>query len=396
MQRRAPICASRGLTPATQQRFRLGHAPDSRNALKELLAGKGVEKAQIEACGLTVFGDDVPVSYDRFRDRVMFPIPDSRGAIIAFGGRALSAEAPAKYLNTPETALFHKGNVLYNFRTARQALQKGGTLIAVEGYMDVIALAQAGFEAVVAPLGTALDEAQLELLWRLSPRAGALFRRRRRRGQGGMARRRPGVAADRARPHAPLRHPAGWQGPRRSRRARAAPRRSPPCSPRRARCPSCCGCARRGRSLRYAGKAGRPREAAARACRPDRRRQPALPLRARRCASRVQALFGASAARRPTGPRARRAARRPQRDSGSARARGPLAASERLTRSALVKRRTAAGPPLREATMVVALANHPAADRGAFRPDRQPRLGHPELRRLHARTARRAGTRQGG
>ncbi|ODT05829.1 MAG: DNA primase [Mesorhizobium sp. SCN 65-20] len=157
----------RGLTPATQQSFRLGFAPDSRNALKEHLASKGVEKAQMEACGLTVF-EDVPVSFDRFRDRIMFPIPDSRGRIIAFGGRAMSADAPAKYLNSPETELFHKGNVLYNFARARKALQKGGAVIAVEGYMDVIALAQAGFENAVAPLGTALTENQLELLWRMS------------------------------------------------------------------------------------------------------------------------------------------------------------------------------------------------------------------------------------
>ncbi|MCA0278994.1 MAG: DNA primase [Proteobacteria bacterium] len=157
----------RGLTPATQQSFRLGYAPESRNALKEFLASKGVEKVQMEACGLTVF-EDVPVSYDRFRDRIMFPIPDSRGRIIAFGGRAMSADAPAKYLNSPETELFHKGNVLYNFARARKALQKGGAVIAVEGYMDVIALAQAGFENAVAPLGTALTENQLELLWRMS------------------------------------------------------------------------------------------------------------------------------------------------------------------------------------------------------------------------------------
>lgn len=157
----------RGLTPATQQQFRLGFAPDSRNALKEFLASKGIDKAQMEACGLTVF-EDVPVSYDRFRDRIMFPIPDSRGRIIAFGGRAMSAEVSAKYLNSPETELFHKGNVLYNFARARKALQKGGAVIAVEGYMDVIALAQAGFDNVVAPLGTALTENQLELLWRMS------------------------------------------------------------------------------------------------------------------------------------------------------------------------------------------------------------------------------------
>ncbi|ESZ18783.1 DNA primase [Mesorhizobium sp. L48C026A00] len=163
----------RGLTPATQQSFRLGYAPDSRNALKEHLAAKGVPKADIEACGLVRHGDDVPVSYDWFRDRIMFPIPDSRGKIIAFGGRALAADALAKYMNSPDTELFHKGNVLYNFARARQALgkgalAKGGTVIAVEGYMDVIALAQAGFENVVAPLGTALTENQLELLWRMA------------------------------------------------------------------------------------------------------------------------------------------------------------------------------------------------------------------------------------
>lgn len=157
----------RGLTPATQQAFRLGYAPDSRNALKEYLAARGVTREQMEACGLTVF-EDVPVSYDRFRDRIMFPIPDSRGRIIAFGGRAMSPDVAAKYLNSPETELFRKGNVLYNFVRARKAAGKGGTVIAVEGYMDVIALAQAGFENVVAPLGTALTENQMELLWRMS------------------------------------------------------------------------------------------------------------------------------------------------------------------------------------------------------------------------------------
>lgn len=157
----------RGLTPATQQAFRLGYAPDSRNALKEFLAGKGVEKAQMEACGLTVF-EDVPVSYDRFRDRIMFPIEDSRGKVIAFGGRALSPEISTKYLNSPDTELFHKGNVLYNFARARKGMGKDGTVIAVEGYMDVIALAQAGFDNAVAPLGTALTENQLELLWRMT------------------------------------------------------------------------------------------------------------------------------------------------------------------------------------------------------------------------------------
>ena len=158
----------RGLLLRTQQAFRLGYAPDSRNALKEHLASKGVEKAQIEACGLVVHGPDIAVSYDRFRDRVMFPILDARGRVIAFGGRALSPDQPAKYLNSNDTELFHKGNVLYNFQRARQALGRDGRLVAVEGYMDVIALAQAGIDAVVAPLGTALTENQLELLWRMN------------------------------------------------------------------------------------------------------------------------------------------------------------------------------------------------------------------------------------
>lgn len=158
----------RGLTPATQQSFRLGYAPESRNALKEYLASRGVGRDEIEACGLVVHGQDVPVSYDRFRDRIMFPIPDSRGRIIAFGGRAMSPDAPAKYLNSPETELFHKGNVLYNFARARKAVARGETVVVVEGYMDVIALTQAGFENAVAPLGTALTENQIELLWRMT------------------------------------------------------------------------------------------------------------------------------------------------------------------------------------------------------------------------------------
>ncbi len=161
----------RGLTGRTIETFRLGFAPESRNALKEHLAGKGVQKDQIEACGLVVHGPDIPVSYDRFRDRIMFPILSSREKVIAFGGRAMSPDAPAKYLNSNETELFHKGNVLYNFARARRAMSGAdgaGTIIAVEGYMDVIALHQAGVENAVAPLGTALTENQLALLWKLT------------------------------------------------------------------------------------------------------------------------------------------------------------------------------------------------------------------------------------
>ncbi|ASY63799.1 DNA primase [Sinorhizobium sojae CCBAU 05684] len=168
----------RGLTGRTVDTFRLGYAPDSRNALKEFLAGKGVGKEQIEACGLVVHGSDIPVSYDRFRDRIMFPILSAREKVIAFGGRAMSPDAPAKYLNSNETELFHKGNVLFNFARARRAAQGAdgaGTIIAVEGYMDVIALHQAGFENAVAPLGTALTENQLDLLWKMTPQPVLCF-----------------------------------------------------------------------------------------------------------------------------------------------------------------------------------------------------------------------------
>lgn len=165
----------RGLSASTIAKFRLGFAPDSRKALKEHLASKGASKEQIEACGLVVHGEDIPVSYDRFRDRIMFPIEDAQGRVIAFGGRAMKADTPAKYLNSPETDLFHKSDVLFNFKRARAAASKGkddpvkATLIAVEGYMDVIALDQAGVENAVAPLGTALTERQLQMLWRMTP-----------------------------------------------------------------------------------------------------------------------------------------------------------------------------------------------------------------------------------
>jgi DNA primase len=121
----------------------------------------------IEA-GLLVSGDDIPVPFDRFRDRVMFPITDVRGRVIAFGGRALEKDAPAKYLNSPETPLFHKGHTLYNIAAARQATHEKAELVIVEGYVDVIAMVRAGYPAAVAPLGTALTEDQLTLLWKMS------------------------------------------------------------------------------------------------------------------------------------------------------------------------------------------------------------------------------------
>ena len=158
----------RAIAPDLQARFRIGYAPPGRNALKAHLADAGVDQAQMVEAGLLIAGDDIPVSFDRFRDRVMFPITDGRGRIIAFGGRALAADARAKYLNSPETPLFSKGRVLYNGQAARAALRRGGSVLAVEGYVDVIACVGAGFEAAVAPLGTALTEDQLRLLWQMA------------------------------------------------------------------------------------------------------------------------------------------------------------------------------------------------------------------------------------
>ncbi|WP_128293841.1 DNA primase [Afifella aestuarii] len=158
----------RGLGQDIQNRFRLGFAPSSRNALKNHLAEAGVKPEEMAEAGLVIAGDDIPVSYDRFRDRIIFPILDFRGRVIAFGGRALSPDAQAKYLNSPETPLFSKSRVLFNGKMARAASAKGQKVIAVEGYIDVMALVAAGFEAAVAPLGTALTEEQLQLLWQMA------------------------------------------------------------------------------------------------------------------------------------------------------------------------------------------------------------------------------------
>jgi len=160
--------ADRGLDPATQLKFRLGYAPPERFALKEHLGKQGIPVEDMVEAGLLIAGDDIPVPYDRFRDRVMFPIGDLRSRVIAFGGRALEKDAQAKYLNSPETPLFHKGATLYNIAAARQAAHDGATVVAVEGYVDVIAMVTAGFAATVAPLGTALTEDQLGLLWKMA------------------------------------------------------------------------------------------------------------------------------------------------------------------------------------------------------------------------------------
>ncbi|WP_213741720.1 DNA primase [Bradyrhizobium sp. dw_411] len=160
--------ADRAISPATQLQFRIGYAPGERFALKEYLGAQGIPVDDMVEAGLLIGGDDIPVPYDRFRDRVMFPIADLRGRVIAFGGRALEKDVAAKYLNSPETPLFHKGDNLYNLAPARLATHNGAALVVVEGYVDVIAMVGAGFAASVAPLGTALTENQLMLLWKMA------------------------------------------------------------------------------------------------------------------------------------------------------------------------------------------------------------------------------------
>ncbi|WP_341760123.1 DNA primase [Candidatus Endowatersipora endosymbiont of Watersipora subatra] len=158
---------NRGIPISVQREFGLGYAPSSYNALKKFLSEKKIEESKIEACGLVVFGPDIATSYDRFRDRIMFPILDEKERVIAFGGRSLSSGGFAKYLNSPETELFSKSKVLYNYSKARKAIQRNGNLIIAEGYMDVITLSSAGFFNAVAPLGTTLTQRQLELAWRV-------------------------------------------------------------------------------------------------------------------------------------------------------------------------------------------------------------------------------------
>ncbi len=161
--------ARRRLPQASQERFELGFAPEARRALWTHLRAKGVPGELIVDAGLAARPDDGGEPYDRFRGRVIFPIRDARGRAISLGGRALDPNARAKYLNGPETEIFDKGRSLYNHGPAREAAGKGQPLIVAEGYMDVIALVEGGFEAAVAPLGTAVTEEQLRLMWRLHP-----------------------------------------------------------------------------------------------------------------------------------------------------------------------------------------------------------------------------------
>jgi DNA primase len=372
----------RGLSSATQQAFRIGYAPESRNALKEFLAGKGIEKARIEACGLVRHGDDVPVSYDWFRDRIMFPIEDRQGRVIAFGGRALASDAPAKYMNSPDTELFHKGNLLYNFARARKGQGKDGTVIAVEGYMDVIALAQAGIANAVAPLGTALTENQLELLWRMGGEPVLCFDG----DQAGL--KAAWRAADLALP---------FIQPGRSLRFAILPEGQDPDD-----------MVRQGGPDAFAKVVAEARPLAEMLWlretsggvfdTPERRAELEKTLRdltsrirdesVRRhygqdMRERINAFFGGGASQRRKGGR----------DGGMSggqgggrgrpgQASGRLAVSDSLARSAMV-RSTANLMPLRETVLIVSLVNHPALIDEHFEAVERLDLRHPDLRLLH-------------
>jgi len=161
--------AGRGLKDTQLDRWEIGFAADAWQGLWDQLRAKGVEEDLIHGAGLAKPSRKGGKPYDTFRNRIMFPIRDARGRCIAFGGRAMDPNDNAKYLNSPETELFDKGRSLFNHAPAREAAGKGQPLIVAEGYMDVIALSEAGFGACVAPLGTAITEDQLRLMWRISP-----------------------------------------------------------------------------------------------------------------------------------------------------------------------------------------------------------------------------------
>ncbi|MEQ9057115.1 MAG: DNA primase [Roseovarius confluentis] len=159
--------AGRGLSDQAQARWEIGFAPPGWQALWDHLIAKGIDEQLILAAGLAKPSNQGKKPYDTFRNRIIFPIRDARSRCIAFGGRAMDPADNAKYLNSPETEIFDKGRSLYNQAPAREAAGKGRPLIVAEGYMDVIALSEAGFTSTVAPLGTAVTEDQLQLLWRI-------------------------------------------------------------------------------------------------------------------------------------------------------------------------------------------------------------------------------------
>lgn len=165
----------RGLSESTLREFRIGYAPGGRDGLKSALRSQGIEDEDMALAGLVIRPDDGRPPYDRFRDRLIIPIEDERGRVIAFGGRAMDPAVEPKYLNSPETPLFYKTATLFNAHRARKAAHDSGSAIVVEGYLDAIAVYQSGVRAVVASLGTAFTEDQIARMWRLAPEPVVCF-----------------------------------------------------------------------------------------------------------------------------------------------------------------------------------------------------------------------------
>jgi DNA primase len=158
----------RDILPGTATEFRIGYAPEGRDSLRVYLLNQGVPETDLLRAGLVIAPEDGRTSYDRFRARLMIPIQDLKGRVIAFGGRTLDPDGKPKYLNSPETELFHKGDIVFNAHRARTVAHELRTVVVVEGYLDAIAVFQAGMKAVVASLGTAFTEGQITALWRLA------------------------------------------------------------------------------------------------------------------------------------------------------------------------------------------------------------------------------------
>lgn len=169
------LANDRELTEETLERFTIGYAPESWDSVTLALRKRGVSEAHLVASGLVVRRDKGSGVYDRFRNRIMFPIHDPHGSVIGFGGRALSPDEPAKYINTPQTLVYNKSTVLYGLDLAKAEVRKQKVAVVVEGYMDCIASHQAGVTNVVASSGTALTEGQVLLLKRYAPTAAPAF-----------------------------------------------------------------------------------------------------------------------------------------------------------------------------------------------------------------------------
>lgn len=158
------------------KKFQLGYSPEKKNAFTEYAVKKGYSKEILEKSGLSIFPENAPNGLDRFRERVIFPIHSFSGRVLGFGARILKSNVKtAKYLNSPETEIYHKSNVLYGLNQSKQAISKSNLCLLVEGYMDVIALHQAGIENVVASSGTSLTTEQIKLIKRLTENVTILF-----------------------------------------------------------------------------------------------------------------------------------------------------------------------------------------------------------------------------